>query len=104
MWFVEVLQNMFTFLFSGNRNLKCSVPASENYPGWMKCTKVALFLKYVKEEHARDYQQQDSSKEKENEEVAGTSDDAELVIHCASNWSSRIPKNLVTKDCTKTEH
>ena len=93
MWFVEVLQNMFTFLFSGNRNLKCSVPASENYPGWMKCTKVALFLKYDKEEHARDYQQQDSSKEKENEEVVGTSDDAELVIHCASGDFTNTEKS-----------
>ena len=76
---MEVLQNMFTFLFAGNRNLKCSVPD----PGWMKCTKVALFLKYDKEEHARDYRQQDSSKEKKKE-VAGTSDHVELVIHCAS--------------------
>ena len=43
-----------------------------------------MCFKCDKEEHAINYQQQDSSEEKENEEVAGTSPDAELVIHCAS--------------------
>ena len=69
--------------FACNRSLKCSVPASENYPDWKECTKVALCFKCDKEEHAIDYQQQDSSEEKENGEVAGTSDDVELVVHCA---------------------
>ena len=64
--------------FSSNRSLKCS--SIWNYPGWKKCTKVALCFKCDKEEHAINYQQQDSSEQKENEEVAGTSRDAELVI------------------------
>ena len=107
--------------FSCNRSLKCSVPISENYPGWMECTKVALCFKCDKEEHATDYQQQDLSEKEENKEVAGISDDVELVIHCASRrfhhshkkrkvfpllmtMISRIPENLVTKVWTKTEH
>ena len=36
-------------------------------------------FKCDKEEHVTDYQQQDSSEEKENEKAAGTSDDVELV-------------------------
>ena len=32
--------------FACNRSLKCPVTPSENYPGWKKCTKVALFFKY----------------------------------------------------------
>ena len=38
-----------------------------------------MCFKCDKEEHVTDYQQQDSSEEKENEEAAGTSDDVELV-------------------------
>ena len=38
-----------------------------------------MCFKCDKEEHVTDYQQQDSSEEKENEKAAGTSDDAELV-------------------------
>ena len=37
-------------------------------------------VKCDREEHATYYQQKDSSEEKENEEVAGTSDYAELTI------------------------
>ena len=91
--------------FACNRSLKCSVPASENYPGWKECTKVALCFKCDKEEHTTDYQQQDSSEEKENEEVAGTSDNVELVIHCASSgfheyrkiWSPKFGQKLNIK-------
>ena len=68
-------------IFACNSSLKCLVPASETYPGWKECTKVALCFKCDKEEHATDFQQQDSSEEKENEEVAGTSDDVELYIY-----------------------
>ena len=49
--------------FACNRSLKCSVSASEKYPGWKKCTKVALCFKCGKEKHATDYQQQNSSEE-----------------------------------------
>ena len=59
--------------FVCNRSLKCLVP--ENYPGWKKCTKVALCFKPDKEEHATYYQRQYSSAEKENEEVVRLSDD-----------------------------
>ena len=38
-----------------------------------------MCFKCDKEEHVTDYQQQDSSEEKENEKAAGTSDDVELV-------------------------
>ena len=42
-----------------NRSLKCLVPASENYPGWKKCTikiiLIVLSFKCDKEEHATDY-------------------------------------------------
>ena len=95
---MEVLQNMFTFLFAGNRNLKCSDPD----PGWMKCTKVALFLKYDKEEHARDYRQQDSSKEKKKKWR-----EHQIMLNSlftALQGISGIPKNLVAKFWTKTEH
>ena len=68
-------------IFAWNSSLKCLVPASETYPGWKKCTKVALCFKCDKEEHTTDYQQQDSLEEKENEEVAGTSEDVELYIY-----------------------
>ena len=53
--------------------------------------KVALFFKCYKEEHATDYQQQDSSEEKEKEEVTRTSDDVELDIHCTLRgfWKHR---------------
>ena len=42
--------------FVCNRSLKCSVPASENYPDWKECTKVALCFKCDKEDHVTDYQ------------------------------------------------
>ena len=47
-----------------NRSLKCSVPASKNHHGWNECTKIAECFTCDKEEHATDYQQQNSSKEK----------------------------------------
>ena len=86
--------------FACTRSLKCSGPAFESYPGW-----VALCFKCDKEEHPTDYQQQDSSEEKENEEVTGTSDDVELVIHCTSKglhkyqkiWSSKFGQKLNIK-------
>ena len=31
--------------FACNRSLKCSVQASENYPGWKECSKNALCFK-----------------------------------------------------------
>ena len=40
-----------------NRSLKCSVPASKNYPDWKECTKVALYFRCNKEEHTTAYQQ-----------------------------------------------
>ena len=92
--------------FACNRSLKCSVPASETYPGWREYTKVALCFKCDKEEHATDYQQ-DSSEEKGNEEVARTSDDVELVIYCAFKgfheyqqiWSPQFGQKLnITHD------
>ena len=43
-------------------------------------------------EHATDYQQQDASEDIENEEEAGTSDDVELVIHCAMSGFHEYPK------------
>ena len=61
-----------------------------------------LCFKCDKKEHATDYQQEDSSDEKENEEVARTSDDVELVIH--REQISRTPKNLVAKVWSKSEH
>ena len=87
------------------RSLNCSVSASENYPGWKECTKVALCFKCNKEEHPTDYQQQDSSEEKENEEVAELSNDVELVIQCTSrgfheyrkNWSPKSGQKLNIK-------
>ena len=69
--------------FARNRSLKCSVSASENYPGWKECTKVTLCFKCDKEEHAADYQQQDSSEEKDNEEVVETLHEVKLVVYCA---------------------
>ena len=66
--------------FACNRNWKCSVPASKNYPGWKKCTKVPMCFKCDEEEHAADYQQQDSSEEKENEEVVETSHEVKLLV------------------------
>ena len=91
--------------FASNKSLKCSVPASENYSGWKKCTKVALCFKCDKEEHATDYQQEDSSEGKENKEVVGTSDDVELVIRCTSRgfhkyqkiWSPKFGQKLNIK-------
>ena len=52
---------------------------------WLEgmCKSCFLF-KCDKEKYAADYQQQESSEKKESEEVAGRSDDAEPVIHCAS--------------------
>ena len=69
------------------------------------CKKVALCFKCDKEEHASDYQQQDSPEEKKNEEVVETSDDVELVIHCASRgfheyqkiWSPKFGQKLNIK-------
>ena len=46
--------------------------------------KSCFVFKCDKEKYAADYQQQESSEKKESEEVAGRSDDAEPVIHCAS--------------------
>ena len=77
--------------------LKCSVPASENYLGWKECKKGDLCFKCNQEQQATDYRQ-DSSDEKENEEVARTLDDVELVIYSASRvvkeyrkiWSSKF--------------
>ena len=79
--------------FACNRSLKCAVLASGNYPGWKECIKVALCCKCDKEEHATDYQQQDSSEEKENEEVMGTSDNVELIIHCAQRGFHNVEKS-----------
>ena len=83
--------------FACIRSLKCSVPPSEKYPGWKECINLALSFK-CNEEHATDYQQQDSSDEKENKE-AGTSD-VELVIHCNLRfheyrkiWTPKFEKN-----------
>ena len=56
-----------------------------------------MCFKCDKEERATDYQQQDPSEEKENEEVAGTSDDVELVIHCASRGFHEYRKMWLPK-------
>ena len=64
-----------------------------------------MCFKCDKEEHVTDYQQQDSSEEKENEEVAGTSDDVELVVHWALSgfqeyrkiWSPKSGQKLNIK-------
>ena len=64
-----------------------------------------MCFKCDKEEHASDYQQQDSPEEKKNEEVVETSDDVELVIHCASRgfheyqkiWSPKFGQKLNIK-------
>ena len=89
--------------FACNRSLKCPVTPSEDYPGWKKCTKVALLFKYDWEEHATDYQLQDLSEEK-GKAVAGISD-VELVIHCASRgfhdyrkiWSPKFEQKVNIK-------
>ena len=44
--------------FASNRSLECSVPTSENYPGWKECTKVALCFKCDKGEIG-DFQKDD---------------------------------------------
>ena len=74
--------------FASNRSLKCSVLASENYPSWEECIKLALCFKCDKEEHVTYYQQEDSSEEKETR--------FERI--------SQIPKNLAAKVWIKTEH
>ena len=70
-------------VFACNRSLKCSVPVSKINPGCKECTKFALCFKCDKEEHTI-ITKKDSSEKKENEEVVGTSCDAELVIQSAS--------------------
>ena len=61
--------------FVCNGSFKRLVPASENHHGWKEYKKVTLCFKCDEEKHDADYQRQDSSAEKENEEVVGTSDD-----------------------------
>ena len=63
-----------------------------------------MCFKWDKEEYATGYQQ-NSSEEKENEKVMGISNDAELVIHCASRafheykkiWSPKFEQKLKIK-------
>ena len=66
--------------------------------------KSCFVFKCDKDEHAADYQQQYSSKEKENEETVGTSDDIELVIHCALRGFHEYQKIWSQKFEQKTEH
>ena len=63
-----------------------------------------MCFKCDKDEHAADYQQQYSSKEKENEETVGTSDHIELVIHCALRGFHEYQKICPQKFEQKTEH
>ena len=61
-----------------------------------------MCFKCDEEEHATDYQQQDASEDIVNEEEAGTSDDVDLVIHCAMGgfheyrkiWSPKFGQTL----------
>ena len=65
-----------------------------------------MCFKCDKEEHVTDYQQQDSSEEKENEKAAGTSDDVELVALWALSgfqeyrkiWSPKSGQKLNIKN------
>ena len=52
-----------------------------------------MCFKCDEEEHTADYQQQDASEDIENEEEAGTSDDVDLVIHCAMDDFTNIEKS-----------
>lgn len=67
--------------FASHRNLKCSAPVSVNYCGWEECMKIALCFKCIKKT-LQIINNKVNQKEK-NKEVAGTSDDVTLVIHCA---------------------
>ena len=77
--------------FACNRSLSCSIPASEDCPGWNKCKNVALCSRRDKEENSSGCLEEEQSNntnlqvsiEKQNEEV-GTSGDNELMIYCAS--------------------
>lgn len=93
--------------FACNRSLECSIPASEDYPGWKECKKVALCLKCDKEEHKsiekQTEQTDDPNLQGFEEEEAGT--DYKLVIPCASRgfheyrkiWSPKLGQKLIVK-------
>ena len=51
-----------------------------------------MYFKRDKKEQATDYQRQDSSEEKENQEVAETSGDVELIIYHASKGFHKYQK------------
>ena len=103
-------------VFACNRSLDCSIPVSEEYPGWLECKTVALCFKCDKEEYPVDFElpdstdegvsQQDETADKEQkEQVMGTSDEHELSIDCASRgfheyrkiWSPKYGQKLTIK-------
>ena len=50
--------------FAGNRGFNCSLPASEDYPGWKECKKVASYSRCDKEGNSSDYLEEEKSSNK----------------------------------------
>ena len=94
MWVLKLLQKYICLkrdAFACKKSLKCSVPASENHPGWKKRTKFALCFKCNNEEQATDYS-------------------IKIIIHCASGgfhkyrkiWSPKFGQKANVKRDQKT--